>query len=74
MDRILTENCIKSKFKRNDRIKRFVKTTKLSDFRQFKTKTYVYWRFNMIIRKGNAVVRSLRKKKLFEVMKEYGDL
>ena len=28
----------------------------------------------MIIRKGNAVVRSLRKKKLFEVMKEYGDL
>ena len=28
----------------------------------------------MIIRKGNAMVRSLRKKKLFEVMKEYGDL
>ena len=62
MDRILTENCIKSEFKRNDRIIRFVKITKLSDFRQFKTKTYVYWRFNKIIRKGNAVVRSLGKK------------
>ena len=62
MDRILTENCIKSEFKRNDRIRRFVKITKLSDFRQFKTKTYVYWRFKTIIRKGNAVVRSLRKK------------
>ena len=74
MDRILIENYSKSEFKRNDRIRRFVKITKLSDFRQFKTKTYVYWRFNMIIRKGNAVVRSLRKKKLFEVMKEYGDL
>ena len=62
MDRILTENCIKSEFKRNDWIRRFVKITKLSDFRQFKTKTYVYWRFNMIIHKGNAVVKSLRKK------------
>ena len=62
MDRILTENCIKFEFKRNDRIRRFVKITKLSNFRQFKTKTYVYWRFNMIIRKGNVVVRSLRKK------------
>ena len=27
----------------------------------------------MIIRKGNAMVRSLRKKKLFEVKKEYVD-
>ena len=62
MDRILTENCSKFEFKRNDRIRRFVKITKLSDFRQFKTKTYIYWIFNMIIRKGNAVVRSLRKK------------
>ena len=58
----MTENCSKSEFKQNGRIRRFVKITKLSDFRQFKTKTYVYWRFNMIIRKGNAVVRSLRKK------------
>ena len=74
MDRILIENCSKSEFKQNDRIRRFVKITKLLDFRQFKTKTYVYWIFDMIIRKGNAVVRSLRKKKLFEVMKEYGDL
>ena len=63
MDRILTENYNKSEFKQNDRIRRFVKITKLSDFRQFKTKTYVYWRFNMIIRKGNAVVRSLGGKK-----------
>ena len=62
MDRILTENCIKSEFKRNDWIRRFVKITKLSDFRQFKTKTYVYWRFNLIICKENAVMRSLRKK------------
>ena len=62
MDRILTENYSKSEFKQNDRIRRFVKITKLSDFRQFKTKTYVYWRFNMIIHKGNAVVKSLRKK------------
>ena len=62
MDRILTENYSKSEFKRNDRIRRFVKITKLSDFRQFKTKTYVYWRFNMIIHKGNEVVKSLRKK------------
>ena len=58
----MTENCSKSEFKQNGRIRRFVKITKLSDFRQFKTKTYVYWRFNMIIRKGNAMVRSLRKK------------
>ena len=70
----MTENCSKSEFKQNGKIRRFVKITKLSDFRQFKTKTYVYWRFNMIIRKGNAVGRCLRKKKLFEVMKEYGDL
>ena len=62
MDRILIENYSKSEFKRNDRIKRFVKTTKLSDFRQFKTKTYVYWRFKSIIHKGNALVISLRKK------------
>ena len=39
---------------------------KLSDFKQFKTKTYVYWRFNMIIRKGNAMVRSFKKKKNFK--------
>ena len=62
MDRILTENCNKSEFKRNDRIRRFVKITELSDFKQFKTKTYAYWRFNMIIRKENAVMRSLREK------------
>ena len=33
-----------------------------SDFEQFKTETYVYWRFNMIIRKLNAVVRSFKEK------------
>lgn len=33
-----------------------------SDFKQIKTETYVNWRFNMIIRKLNAVVRSFREK------------
>ena len=51
-----------------------LKLLKFQILDSLKQKKYVYWRFNMIIRKGNAVVRSLRKKKLFEVMKEYGDL
>ena len=38
MDRILTENCIKSEFKQNDRIRRFVKITKLSDLDSLKQK------------------------------------
>ena len=37
---------------------------------------YAYWRFNMIIHKGKAVMRSFRKKKkkLFEEKKEYADI
>ena len=38
MDRILIENCSKSEFKRNDKIRKFFKITELSNFRQFKTK------------------------------------
>ena len=37
-------------------MRKFVKITKFLDFKQFKTKTYVYQRFNMIIRKGNMTV------------------
>ena len=40
-----------------------------SDFKQFKTETYVYWRFNMIIHKLNAVEK-FQGKRLFDVKKE----
>ena len=62
MDKILTENYSKSEFKWNGRIRSFVQIAELSDFKQFKTETYVYWRFNLIICKENAVMRSLREK------------
>ena len=33
-----------------------------SDFKQFETEMFVNWRFNIIIRKLNAMVRSFKEK------------
>ena len=40
----------------DNRIRKYVEITQFSDFKHFKTETYVYWRFKLISLKENMTV------------------